>query len=641
MAESIALPRPLLCVGVTGHRSGNAAYAAHRAAIERRLSELFEAMDIGTASHSGLGPTRLHSLLAEGADMIAIEQALARGWDVVAPLPFGLDLNIAINCQPGGEEGALALLAADDARAADMRRLATRVKLFELAEQDETVKTRFLAALRDPGDGDAALAFSVIASERAAVAGRVMIEQSDLLVAVWDGITPGSVGGTRHSIETALHHGAPVIWIDAANPERMHILQGPESLEVPRVSHGLDDVGTLVRRLVAPPEGDPEAGAIRFHAESWHRKSSRRFHAYRRIEALFGGRERGSRFGSLVETYETPESIAGGSAAPLIAAAEALPGTDRDFVARIATQLLGRFAWADGLSTFLSDAYRGGMVTNFLLSALAIAVGAAYLPLVDAHWKWPFALGELALLLAIVAITATGRRQRWHGRWLETRRVAEYLRHAPILLLLGVARAPDRWPKGSASWPEYYARNTLRGIGLPSVAITQDYLRSTLALIVSHASVQRDYHDSKAQRLTRVHHRLDRVSELLFLLAIGSVAAYLLIVGASEAHWIPEAAAYRVAKLFTFFGVVLPALGGAFAGIRYFGDFERFAAISEVTAEKLRGVEARAERLLADGVHALRYERVAALAHALDEIVIDEIENWQSVFAAKNIAVPV
>ncbi|MDB5671717.1 MAG: hypothetical protein JWO25_2676 [Alphaproteobacteria bacterium] len=60
-----------------------------------------------------------------------------------------------------------------------------------------------------------------------------------------------------------------------------------------------------------------------------------------------------------------------------------------------------------------------------------------------------------------------------------------------------------------------------------------------------------------------------------------------------------------------------------------------------MTAEKLQGVEERAERLLADTSHELRYERVAGLAHALDEIVIDEIENWQSVFAAKNIAVPV
>ena len=649
MVDSISLPRPRLCVGVTGHRSDNPAYLANRARIEQSLSRLFGAMDEAVASRPGLETTRLHSLLADGADMMAFEQALARGWEVVAPLPFGLDLNIAIHCQPGTEAEALDIIAGRDAvspcgaQAAEMRAMARSVQLFELAEQDETVKRRFLSALRNPEDEAAALAFSVITSERAAVAGRVMIEQSDILIAIWDGTTPGSVGGTRHSISTALHHGAPVIWIDAGKPDLMRILEGAEALEVAGPAHDFEAIEALIQAVLAPPEGDPDESAIRFHTETWHRKSSRRFHAYRRIEAAFGGREQGGVFSSLVTLYEAPEAIATGSAAPMLAAARALPGADSSFADRIATQLLGRFAWADGLSTYLSDAYRGGMVTNFLLSALAIAVGAAYLPLVDAHWKWPFAFGELLFLLAIVAITTTGRKRRWHGRWLETRRVAEYLRHAPIMLLLGVARAPERWPRGSAArWPEYYARNALRGVGLPRVAISRAYLHAALeGLLVPHARVQREYHIGKARRLTAVHHRLDLFSEILFLAAILCVAAYLLLVGASAIDLIPEPTAYRVAKLFTFLGVILPALGGAFAGIRYFGDFERFAAISEVTAEKLQGVEERAERLLADTGHELRYERVAGLAHALDEIVIDEIENWQSVFAAKNIAVPV
>ena len=96
-----------------------------------------------------------------------------------------------------------------------------------------------------------------------------------------------------------------------------------------------------------------------------------------------------------------------------------------------------------------------------------------------------------------------------------------------------------------------------------------------------------------------------------------------------------------MSKSFTFLGVALPALGGAFAGIRYFGDFERFAAISDVTAEKLEAVEQRIKDLakVADG-H-IRYAQVADLAHAIDDIVVAEIENWQSVFAGKQIAVPV
>jgi hypothetical protein len=127
----------------------------------------------------------------------------------------------------------------------------------------------------------------------------------------------------------------------------------------------------------------------------------------------------------------------------------------------------------------------------------------------------------------------------------------------------------------------------------------------------------------------------------LFALAIVAVAIYLLLVGAGALGLIPDSAAERSSKLFTFLGVAFPALGGAFAGIRYFGDFERFAAISEVTAEKLDAVAERIAILLAVPDCPLSYRQIADLGRTVDDIVIGEIENWQAVFAGKQISVPV
>jgi hypothetical protein len=407
----------------------------------------------------------------------------------------------------------------------------------------------------------------------------------------------------------------------------------------------LDDGGleTLFNGILSPPESEQNEKAIQFHTETWHQHSQRRFHAYRRIEALFGGKSWRERVGRLVKSYERPDAIAAGSGAPLLHAATALPGGDTDFTHKIAVDVLQRFAWADGLSTYLSDAYRGGMVTNFLLSALAIMVGVSYLPLASVDMKWPFAAGEFLLLATILLITAIGRKRRWHGRWFETRRVAEYFRHAPILLLLGVARSSGRWPRGAdTEWPEYYARKVLRELGLPRIAVTQAYLKSALSgLLKQHATGQRSYHEAKAQRLTRVHHNLDKLSEWLFMLAVLSVSTFLILLAAGHLGLISPQVPHALSKSFTFMGVALPALGGAFAGIRYFGDFERFAAISEVTAEKLAEVESRIETLLAAPEGSLRYSQVADIAHAMDDIVVSEIENWQSVFGGKQIAVPV
>jgi hypothetical protein len=316
---------------------------------------------------------------------------------------------------------------------------------------------------------------------------------------------------------------------------------------------------------------------------------------------------------------------------------------DAAFAERIACDVVRRFAWTDAVAARLSDAYRSGMVATFVLSAFAIVAGIAYLPLAADRHKWMFALVEFLLLVAILGMIALGRRRRWHRRWFEVRRIAEYFRHAPILLLLGVARSPGRWPRGvESSWPEWYARHALRELGLPQVRVTAASLRDTLErLLVPHVRRQRDYHLAKARRLTTVHRRLDRLSTVLFALAVLSVATWLLLkLGGALGVW-PATLALQSSKTFTFLGVLLPTFGGAFAGIRYFGDFERFAAISAVTAAKLDAIDVRLARLLAAPASELRYSRVADLAHAVDDVVVAEIENWQAVFGGKHITVPV
>ncbi len=645
-------PAARLSIGVTGHRSGNVTFASNRVRAEAVLAAIFAAIDAVTAAEpTPPAPTRLHCLLADGVDQIAASAALARGWELVAPLPFGRVLNVAINAQPESAADARALLNGGDAvdphtqaKAVAIRELGETVRLFELAERDAKIAALFLAKMDAPTDIAKAQAFSAHSSERVALAGRVMIEQSDIIIGVWDGETTSLIGGTGHTIAAALDLGAAVVWIDTRAPEDWTILRAPESLAALTTGGGDDRMellAVLVRAALRPPAGGLRAGITALASEAWHPHSSRWWTGYRRIEALFGGD--GRPFRSLRQTYQTPVSVATGTGAGVIAAANALPGGDTEFAARIDGNVLRRYAWSDGISAHLSDRYRGGMIANFLLSASAVIVSIAYQPFATFDDKWKFALVEFVLLSAILLITWRGGKRRWHGRWFETRRVAEYFRHAPILLLLGVARPPGRWPKGSdTAWPEYYARAGLRAMGLPRVAITPAYLRAALTgLLDAHVVSQRDYHLGKAAKLTNVHHNLDGFSTRLFQLAVVSVTIYLGLKGAAALSLVPHEWPHSSSYAFTFMGVALPTLGAAIAGMRYFGDFERFAAISEVTAEKLDAVHARLSLLLSSPDDALDYARAAELAHAADEIVVSEIENWQAVFGGKHITVPV
>lgn len=290
------------------------------------------------------------------------------------------------------------------------------------------------------------------------------------------------------------------------------------------------------------------------------------------------------------------------------------------------------------------------MCYSFLLSALAVVIGAAYLPWDLSEQKWIFASIELLLLLSIVGLTILGSKRRWHTRWFETRRVAEYLRHGPIMLLLGVSRPLGRWPRGhggtnrdvqEASWPENFARHCLRATGLPQVTVDQNYLRHALKhLVEPHVIEQRDYHTTKAERLHKVHHRLDKLAEAFFMLAILSVSTYLLLKLGSVQGLVPAQWPTATSKLFTFLGIAFPTVGANIAGIRYFGDFERFAVISQVAAGKLDELSTRITLLLTGPDRAVTYRAVADIAHAIDEVVVDEIESWQSVLGGKHIALP-
>jgi hypothetical protein len=653
--DALAAPLHHLDIGVTGHRSNHPIFSANQAQIEQILADLLARIDgIIEGLRASIAPCtiatpRLHSLLAYGADLMSVKLALARNWDIVAPLPFGLALNVAVNAQPVTSDDMAALLnevaVADPevaARAADIRDAANRSILFELAEQDAFIEQQFNKHLVEPDNQEARSSFQTLISERAAVAARVMVEQSDIVIGIWDGVTHGALGGTRHSIAAALDQGVPVIWVDARRPEDWRIMTLPESLATPLAINNSNRDAQLVGLIEQALNPQGARWSDTYAQERWRPRSNPLLQAYRRIEILFGG-PIGRWFKSLTQSYESPAEIAEGNGKALLDAARALPGVDQRMVESIANEVMRPFAWADGVSTYLSDAFRGSMVTSFILSALAVIGGISYMPFISVDQKWGFAAFEFLLLVAIVGITYFGRKRRWHGRWFETRRVAEYFRHAPILLLLGVARSVGRWPGGpGGGWPEHFAIQALGNPGLPQMKVTPAYLRAVLLLMRDqHVVPQREYHRGKALKLKRVQHNLDRLSERFFVAAVVSVAAYLCIVVGSALALLPSQWPHDVAKLFTFLGVVFPTLGGAFAGIRYFGDFERFASISDITASKLDHVATRADILLTAPDDQITYARISNLAHAIDEIVVTEIENWQSVFGGKNISVPV
>lgn len=629
-----------LCVAVTGHRSGHASFAGRADIIEAVLRAVLHELNAVNK-----GAMRVHTMLADGVDQIAARIALDAGWEHVAPLPFGAALTAAF----GGpartrDERARALAEAVSvfadggaATSPDLEgfaSLARQSRVFALAEQDEAFAALWLDAAED---ARAQQRFAALSSARYALAARIAIEQSDVLIAVWDGATHAGVGGTGDTVRAALDAGAPVIWINPATASEIRVLTTHEDLCEGCVSSSTNARQSLSSACAAATasvaaELSSDDGVKRYYRERRRRGNNPLWRGYRVIENVFGAsRDSDHQSTKIAVSFKHPREHGADALRPSAETLETLLGPQDPWLAEAMARFPARFGWADTIATGLSDAYRGGMVLSFTLAACAVLANLANIPL-GIGQDWMYTLAELVLISGVIFIAMLGIFRHWHRRWFESRRIAEYLRHSFYLAPLGVMRAAGRWPRGlDTSWPEEYVRATLREIGLPGREIDAKYVRGVLfELILPYVLSQRDYHRGKAKRLHRVHRQLDLVSVILFVLAF-LVALYQLVgnlAGAPPPQW--------AAPWLTFISVALPMLGAIASGVRFFGDFERFAAISDVAERNLTQ--------LADRIQSLHgatfdYDTASRLAHGMESVFVQELESWQAIFGGKQMGV--
>ncbi|WP_088347076.1 MULTISPECIES: DUF2493 domain-containing protein [Rhodomicrobium] len=175
---------PVFRVAVTGHRPNR----LPQAACPRLRTQLGAVMAAFEAEHPGRSFTLL-SGLAEGADRLAAEAALSRGWRLVAMLPFSRARYLEDFPDAAAQAQFAALLARATAR-------------HEAPDADTYAETpRAYAEL-----------------------GSRLIADADALIAIWDGEPAQGRGGTVEVIAAARAKPIPVIWIHAAKdvaPERL------------------------------------------------------------------------------------------------------------------------------------------------------------------------------------------------------------------------------------------------------------------------------------------------------------------------------------------------------------------------------------------------------------------------------------
>lgn len=187
--------RATLRVGVTGHRS-IASVGAGVGPLQDRVRSVFAYLwqTVVDSAPMGSRPVLVVvSPLAEGADRLVAHEAIANGFPLYCPLPFDRDVFERDFATPASRAEYRDLLA----RAAAVEEL--------------------------PGS------YATPASREAAyeAVGRIVVDQSDLLIAIWDGAAARGGGGTAHVVHDALERQLPVIWITAQPPHTIRVLTYP------------------------------------------------------------------------------------------------------------------------------------------------------------------------------------------------------------------------------------------------------------------------------------------------------------------------------------------------------------------------------------------------------------------------------
>ena len=206
-------PRLTFRVGVTGARvlpedaDNVARIRADVGTVLEQIATAIRALATSpeaTAGYQQAKPAlRLVSPLAEGADRLVAEIGLATGFALEVLLPFAQpQYEHDFLERPGSVEVFRALLAKAGPRVLEL----------------------------DGGRGEQEAASY-------GAAGRLVVRNCDLLIALWDGRPGKGPGGTADTVHFAAHAGVPVWWVSLASPAvPPHLIEQPGQLRHPELA---------------------------------------------------------------------------------------------------------------------------------------------------------------------------------------------------------------------------------------------------------------------------------------------------------------------------------------------------------------------------------------------------------------------
>lgn len=550
----LTAPRARLAfrVGIVGHRPkrlGNANFAELQSVLRELLAHIrksvagFAEGPNGEFYERGAPILRAISPLAEGTDRMFADAALELGFELCCPMPFAQEVYEQDFAGPGSEE--------------------------------ENSLDRFRTILHRAKEGAGLTTFELNVDvpkpeDPYGDAGRIVLNQSDILIVVWDGEPAAGIGSTVYTLEEALRENVPVVVVDAVAPHQWRVVRGKSNAAALRSemqqpsTTWKPDLAALDRIVLAElaiPEPEPldphanhKAPKPPLYRDYFSQKQTR-FHPWFAWKFFRDFVTRGWAWpkGFVVADYlqsvrnawPTSADRAGDASSSKTAQTAAEWTNDK---------LRAHYAWSDRPADLFGDKYRSTYVVGYLFAA--IAVGLSLWPAAMGWGEHEYTrqtvliVGEFICLMTIVILVSASRRKRWHEHWIEYRILAELVRQFRMLIPLGGARPFPRLPSAAhladygdlrQTWMYWHMRAIARDTGIPSVRQTPGYLNECARYLAEVAGTvsksaghsdghalnveggQFQFHSENADRSAKIEKRLYVTAVILLWSTVAAV----------------------------------------------------------------------------------------------------------------------
>jgi hypothetical protein len=499
-------------IGVTGHRRLNdvsALAASVSNIISSRYEECFGSSDRAALHNATATPIAFTvvSPLAEGADRLIAQAVMEKGGRLEALLP----------------------MPAEEYRK-DFRTAGSLEEFDCLLKKAHRVSVNVPDA--SPSDREARkTAYRKV--------GELVVDRTDLVIALWDGESARGIGGTAEIVEYAKRKKKPVFIVSTANPGAVELMNG----------------GLLQAKYIVELN--------RFNALNIPAAK----------EAEYAANVRSNLFDS--------------------PAAASLP----DHLKKVVTDhLVPFYCRASIIAKHNQDRYHRVGKSAYLFSTFAVAfmAGAVVFGMLPAL-ALPGYLIELALLITLYVMIHRASHAGVHKKWLENRMLTERIRNAFYFVGCGVqplysAKAISIH-RHERSWMDHVYHEVVGGLSAveelsgESIGYCTDFVRE------KWVKEQTEYHRDKAAKCKRRNESLKRSGMACFVIAIiVSVVHHVLAIKAVYGHHL-EGALLLFEQVLSVIAITLPAAGAATNGYRSLREYSRIGSRSQAMVHNLEGLE--------------------------------------------------